>query len=97
MRFFVMASGPRLSQTIDLLPLVLERIDASKNMARFYALSVEPSLFGDTALVRHWGRLGTRGRHRVELYAYPRDAHVARDAWISRKLKRGYKVRPISK
>jgi predicted DNA-binding WGR domain protein len=65
MRFFVMAPEPQILPSIDLLPLVLERVDASKNMARFYALSVEPSLFGDTALVRHWGRLGKPGRHRV--------------------------------
>ncbi|WP_461324638.1 WGR domain-containing protein [Bradyrhizobium diazoefficiens] len=28
-------------------------------MARFYVLTIEPTLFGDTALVREWGRLAT--------------------------------------
>ena len=32
----------------------LRRIDRSRNMARFYALSVEPDLFGGAALVRQW-------------------------------------------
>jgi predicted DNA-binding WGR domain protein len=32
--------------------LVLERQDESCNMARYYVLSVEPTLFGDAALVR---------------------------------------------
>ncbi|WP_247419007.1 WGR domain-containing protein [Bradyrhizobium sp. 159] len=29
-------------------------------MARFYVLPIEPPLFGDTALLREWGRLGQR-------------------------------------
>lgn len=32
--------------------LVLERRDPALNMARFYVLSIEPTLFGDAALVR---------------------------------------------
>lgn len=31
-------------------------------MARFYMLSLEPALFGEVAVLRHWGRIGTRGR-----------------------------------
>jgi len=31
--------------------LYCQRVDASKNMAR-YALSIQPALFGETALVR---------------------------------------------
>jgi predicted DNA-binding WGR domain protein len=31
--------------------LVLERIDRTKNMARYYALSVEPTLFAESSLV----------------------------------------------
>ncbi|WP_453968278.1 WGR domain-containing protein [Bradyrhizobium ottawaense] len=38
-------------------------------MARFYVLTIEPTLFGDTALVREWGRLGQRGRRRTDLFA----------------------------
>ena len=33
--------------------LVLERRNASCNMARFYVLAIEPTLFGDMALVRN--------------------------------------------
>lgn len=49
-------------------PVFLERIDPALNMARYYRLSVEPSLFGDAALVIEWGRLGTRGRRRQRLF-----------------------------
>jgi predicted DNA-binding WGR domain protein len=37
--------------------LVLHRCDPSCNMARYYVLSIEPSLFGDATLIREWGAL----------------------------------------
>lgn len=46
----------------------LVRIDQARNMARFYQMSVEPSLFGDYSVVRNWGRLGTRGHVRIALF-----------------------------
>jgi predicted DNA-binding WGR domain protein len=48
--------------------LVLERRDASVNIARFYVLAIEPTLFGDTAVVREWGRIGFLGCRRLDLY-----------------------------
>jgi predicted DNA-binding WGR domain protein len=42
--------------------LYIERHDADRNMARFYALSIEETLFGHACLVRRWGRIGTAGR-----------------------------------
>jgi predicted DNA-binding WGR domain protein len=42
--------------------LYIERRDPRRNMARFYALSIEETLFGETRLVRRWGRIGTTGR-----------------------------------
>ena len=51
--------------------VLLEKVDHGKRMARFYAISVEPTLFAETALVRRWGRIGTRGRQRIELHASP--------------------------
>jgi predicted DNA-binding WGR domain protein len=42
--------------------LYIERRDPRCNMARFYALSIEETLFGQTRLVRRWGRIGTTGR-----------------------------------
>jgi predicted DNA-binding WGR domain protein len=49
-------------------PLVLNRVDAARNMARFYAMSIEPTLFGGRSLVRNSGRTGTRGRYKIELF-----------------------------
>ena len=48
--------------------LVLDRRDPAANMARFYVLAIEASLFGDAALIREWGRVGTAGRRKIELY-----------------------------
>ncbi|MGY6251465.1 WGR domain-containing protein [Bosea thiooxidans] len=45
-------------ETPRLQMLVLDRSDPAQNMARFYVLAIEPTLFGDVALVREWGRRG---------------------------------------
>lgn len=42
--------------------LYIERREPDRNMARFYALSIEETLFGQARLVRRWGRIGTTGR-----------------------------------
>jgi hypothetical protein len=47
-------------------PVTLRRIDPVKDMARFYALEVERDLFGRHELVRHWGRVGTAGKTRLD-------------------------------
>lgn len=73
--------------------LVLERRDASCNMARFYVLAIEPTLFGETALVREWGRMGSNGRRRLDLHADPETAVEALDIWLARKGRRGYRLR----
>jgi len=46
-----------LEDQIDVFPreMVLRRIDAERNMWRFYRLAVEPDLFGGASLVRQLG------------------------------------------
>ncbi len=73
--------------------LVLERRVPSRNMARFYVLTIEPTLFGDMALVREWGRIGYLGRRRLDLHANVTSAAEALDTWLARKARRGYQVR----
>lgn len=73
--------------------LVLERREPSANMARFYVLSLEETLFDDVALVREWGRLGTSGRRRLDLFEARAQASEALETWLSRKQRRGYDVR----
>lgn len=74
--------------------LVLERREPAANMARFYVLSIEETLFGDTALVREWGRLGTSGRRRLDLFEQRAQASEALENWLGRKLRRGYQLHP---
>ena len=76
--------------------LVLERRDPACNMARYYVLSLDESLFGDIALVREWGRLGHRPRRRVELHATPDKAAEALEHWLARKKRRGYAVATVN-
>lgn len=59
------------------LQIVLQRRDCTCNVARFYVLTIEPSLFGDTALVRAWGRMGSFGRQRLDLYGSAGEAGEA--------------------
>jgi predicted DNA-binding WGR domain protein len=39
----------------------LHRIDPEANMARFCSIDVLPTLFGESSVLRCWGRIGTRG------------------------------------
>jgi predicted DNA-binding WGR domain protein len=68
----------------------LRRIDPARNMARFYLVSVGRSLFGDFSVVREWGRIGTIGRVRVDLFKNERTALGALEAIERVKRKRGY-------
>jgi predicted DNA-binding WGR domain protein len=62
-------------------------------MARYYVLSIEPSLFGDVTLIREWGRIGQPGRGRIELYESQSRAVEALETWLRRKRRRGYLLR----
>ena len=70
------------------LQVVLQRRDCARNAARFYVLAIEPSLYGDAALVRTWGRIGSLGRQRLDLYASAAEAGEALEAWLARKVRR---------
>lgn len=71
--------------------LHLYRRDPARNIARFYRLSLEPTLFGDVALVREWGRIGTQGRRRLDLFAHGHEADSAFRALSAAKIRRGYR------
>lgn len=73
--------------------LHVERRDPSRNMARFYALSLEETLFG-LALCRRYGRIGTRGRERVEYLATEAEAIERFLKLAAAKRRRGYRASP---
>lgn len=69
---------------------LLHRIDAEMNMARFYSVDVASNLFGETSVLRTWGRIGTRGRTRIETCSSPCEADVSAAKTLRAKVRRGY-------
>ena len=67
-----------------------------RNMARYYGLSVEPSLLGGIILVRRWGRAGRSERRRVEHFRNEQDAVIVFLALLARKRRRGYRPEPAA-
>lgn len=59
-------------------------------MARFYRIEIAPDLFGGVVLIRNWGRSGHRGQERRQWFADLPDAQHEQQAWLKRKLRRGY-------
>ena len=41
--------------------VVLTRHDPAENMHRYYALDIQPDLFGSECLILEWGRIGRQG------------------------------------
>jgi predicted DNA-binding WGR domain protein len=70
--------------------LVLTRIDANKNMRRFYKLDIQPDLFGGWSLIREWGRLGRPGQVRMQNFPTRGTADLAMVGHYSRKARKGY-------
>ncbi len=68
----------------------LERIDRSKNMARYYRLSVAKTLFGEWAMVREWGRIGRGGQSREHWCSSEADAMNLLTSKHAERVRRGY-------
>ena len=77
--------------------IYLTKIDPVKNMARFYALDVQPTLFGEWALVKEWGRIGRAGQGRSSLYGEKDQAEAGLAREVGRRIRRGYKEGLFSK
>ena len=72
----------------------LKRIDLTKNMRRFYRMSLQPDLFGGVDLVREWGRIGFRGQWLIERHPGEDEAVSAMLKLEAAKRKRGYGPNP---
>lgn len=73
--------------------VVLDRIRPAQNERRFYAASITADLFGNILLFRNWGRIGTGGRIRFDLYSGTPEAMTALEKLSRTKHRRGYKNR----
>jgi len=68
----------------------LTRIRPERNEWRYYRMEVWPDLFGRALLARHWGRIGTQGRMRLDPHPDPGAALNALAALLRVKRRRGY-------
>ena len=72
--------------------LRLVSLDPSRNRARVYALTWQPTLWGEVALVRTWGRLDHPGRSQVTIYPNRNQAQADLRRLLRRRLQHGYQV-----
>lgn len=70
--------------------VILRRIEADKNMARFYLLDVQPDLFGGWSFIREWGRIGRSGTVRALPCSTEAEALAALERQRQAKERRGY-------
>ena len=77
--------------------LYIERRDPDRNMARFYALSIEETLFGQARLIRRWGRIGTIGRTVQHSFDDEGEAVGLFLELLRAKRLRGYQPRRVSR
>lgn len=69
---------------------MLRKIDHGRRMARFYRVDVVPTLFGEWAVVREWGRIGGAARVLSRTVATRAEAERLAAARLAVKLRRGY-------
>ena len=69
----------------------LERHDPERDMARFYMMTIAPTLYGQWALVREWGRIGSSGTVRSDWFGTEEEARAAGEALALCKSRRGYR------
>src|SRR5690606_32918226 len=79
-----------MDPTID--HIHLHRIDPSRNMHRFYILSIQPTLFGGVSVIRNWGRIGTQGQAKVQTFDKIDDARCTLARIEAAKRRRGYRA-----
>jgi predicted DNA-binding WGR domain protein len=72
---------------------VLHRRDPDRNMHRFYALQVLPTLFGDWTLTTEWGRIGSAGQMQNRLFPDEAKAAAELERRLKSKVRRGYSPR----
>ena len=70
----------------------LTRIDPARNMARFYTMALQPTLFGEWALLKEWGWIGSAGRLVSSRFASEEEAALAMAGHLKAKLSKGYEA-----
>lgn len=68
----------------------LIHIVPARNMARFYSMSLQPTLFAECSVVREWGRIGRGGQVKATPYPTVDAAQKALEQLAAVKTRRGY-------
>ncbi|WP_245223167.1 MULTISPECIES: WGR domain-containing protein [unclassified Ruegeria] len=71
-------------------PVHLIHVDPDVNMARFYGIELQPTLFGEVSVFRTWGRIGTNGQAMRVTYDNEAQAADALHKLEKQKRRRGY-------
>ena len=87
------ALGDAPAMTMQPYQIYIERTDAAKNMARFYAMALSTTLFGEACLTRRWGRIGASGQFKTHRFAEEDEAVRLFLRILRRKRARGYRPR----
>ena len=70
--------------------LQFRSIDPEQNRFRFYTLAIQRTLWGEFAVVRQFGRIGTGGRRHVRFFASADEAREDFDHEVERRRRRHY-------
>ena len=68
----------------------MTRVDPEKNMARWYEIDVQPTLFGEFTVERHWGRIGSVGQSKTFWFRDESAADLLASQVSIAKARRGY-------
>ena len=69
--------------------ILLTRSEPSRNRRRFYALHLAPPLFGEWGLVAEWGRIGSPGTIKQQIFEDEEIAHTVLANRLTAKTRRG--------
>jgi predicted DNA-binding WGR domain protein len=90
----VRCSGEAEAMSYSAFHLHIQRVDPTSNMARYYRLAIEPTLFGNISVVRNWGRIGTRGQERIHFFENEKQALILFLDILREKRRKGYRPGP---
>ncbi|MGW9949677.1 putative DNA-binding WGR domain protein [Rhizobium leguminosarum] len=79
------------NMTVQPYHLYIERADPAKNMARYYAIEIGQTLFGEPCLTRRWGRIGRRGQEKHHVFEREEEAVRLFLDLVKQKRARGYR------
>ncbi|WP_245423331.1 MULTISPECIES: WGR domain-containing protein [Rhizobiaceae] len=75
--------------------LYVERSDPARNMARYYAMEIEQTMFGEACLTRRWGRIGKRGQEKQHVFEREEEAVRLFLELLKQKRARGYRPQTL--